>query len=171
TSWLGPSSSQGYVDQQTGAYISGNWSWPAFGSCTNGCTVFESTRPHWNQMPAAVQVSAANTISFSDDQFVNLGQVAMGIGNDANAHASGVGLGASSITVTQSTFALDSAGAVVAGGVRADAHHPSDSRMIDQNITMSNNRVHDMGLDYRGITSFLPTYVTDATIAHNEVYN
>ena len=43
--------------------------------------------------------------------------------------------------------------------------------MIDQNITISNNRVHDMGLDYRGITSFLPTYVTNATIAHNEVYN
>ena len=122
-------------------------------------------------MPAAVQVSAANTITFTGDQFVNLGQNAMGIGNDANAHASGVGLGASSITVTRSTFSLDSAGAIVAGGVRADAHHPSDSRMINRNITISNNRVHDIGLDYRGITSFLPTYVTNATIAHNEVYN
>jgi hypothetical protein len=26
TSWLGPSSNQGFVDQQTGAYIAGNWS-------------------------------------------------------------------------------------------------------------------------------------------------
>jgi len=171
TSWLGPSSSQGYVDQQTGAYISGNWSWPSFGSCTSGCTVFESTRPHWNQMPAAVQVSAANTISFSADQFVNLGQVALGIGNDANAHASGVGLGASSITVTGSTFTKDSGGAIVAGGVQADAHHPSDTRMTNRDITFSNNLVHDIGLDYRGIVSFLATYVTNATISHNEVYN
>src|SRR3954447_26571333 len=104
TSWLGPSSNQGYADQQTGTYLAGNWSWPAFGSCNSGCTPFEATRPHWNQMPAAVQVSAANTIAFTGDQFVDLGQTAVGIGNDANAHASGVGLGASTITITGSTF-------------------------------------------------------------------
>jgi Ricin-type beta-trefoil lectin domain len=171
STWLGPSTNQGYVDQQTGAYISGNWSWPSFGSCTNGCTQFEAARPHWNQMPAAVQVSAANNVTFSADKFVNLGQNALGIGNDANAHASGVGLGASSISVTGSTFATDSAGAIVAGGVQADAHHPSDSRMTNRDITVSNNLVHDMGLDYRGIVSFLATYVTNATISHNEVYN
>ena len=77
-------------------------------------------------MPAAVQVSAANNVAFSGDQFVNLGQTALGIGNDANAHASGVGLGASNVTVTGSVFTRDSAGAIVVGGVRADAHHPSD---------------------------------------------
>ncbi|WP_426506345.1 RICIN domain-containing protein [Dactylosporangium sp. McL0621] len=171
TSWLGPSSNQGFVDQQTGAYIAGNWSLPSFGSCSSGCTQFEATRPGWSQMPAAVQVSAANNVTFDGVQFVNLGQTALGIGNDANAHASGVGLGASSITVTRSTFARGSAGAVVAGGVRADAHHPSDSRMVNRDITFSNNVVHDMGLDYRGISSFLPTYVTNATISHNEIYN
>jgi hypothetical protein len=122
-------------------------------------------------MPAAVQVSAASGITFDGDQFVNLGQTAVGIGNDANAHASGVGLGASSVTVTRSVFTGDAAGALVAGGVQADAHHPSDPRMANQNITISDNLVHDIGLDYRGITSFLPTYVTNATIAHNEVYN
>jgi hypothetical protein len=171
TSWRGPTSNQGYVDQQTGAYISGNWAWPAFGSCFSGCQQFEATRPSWNQMPAAVQVSAANAITFSADQFVNLGQTALGIGNDANAHASGVGLGASSITVTGSVFSRDSAGGIVVGGVRADAHHPSDSRMTNRNITLSNNSIHDMGADHRGITSMLTTYVTNATISHNEVFN
>ena len=171
TSWLGPSSNQGFVDQQTGAYIAGTWSWPALTACRSGCTQFEATRPNWYQMPAAVQVSAANSISFSNDQFVNLGQTALGIGNDANAHASGVGLGASSITVTGSTFTRTSASAIVAGGVRADAHHPSDPRMINRDITISNNIVHDIGVDYRGISSFLPTYVTNVTITHNEIYN
>src|SRR4029079_13786304 len=113
TSWLGASSNQGYVDQQTGAYISGNWSWPAIGSCNEGCQQFEATRPNWAQMPAAVQVSAANNITFSGDQFVNLGQTAVGIGNDANAHASGVGLGASNIMVTGSEIARSSAGGIV----------------------------------------------------------
>ena len=171
TSWLGPSSNQGYADQQTGSYIFGNWTWPSFGSCNSGCMQFEAARPSWRQMPAAVQVSAANNVTFSNDQFVNLGQTALGIGNDANAHASGVGLGASNITVTRSEFASGSAGAVVAGGVQANAHHPSDSRMINRDFTFSNNRVHDMGLDYRGISSFLPTYVTNVTITHNEIYN
>jgi hypothetical protein len=171
TSWLGPSSNQGFVDQQTGAYIAGTWSWPALTACRSGCTQFEATRPNWYQMPAAVQVSAANNITFSNDQFVNLGQTALGIGNDANAHASGVGLGASSITVTGSTFTRTSASAIVAGGVRADAHHPSDPRMINRDITISNNLVHGLGVDYRGISSFLPTYVTNVTISHNEIYN
>ena len=40
----------------------------------------------------------------SDNTFVNLGSVALGIGNDANAHATGVGLGAKNISVTGNTF-------------------------------------------------------------------
>lgn len=91
TSWLGPSSNQGYADQQTGAYLAGNWNWPAdrLTSCQNGCRQFEAARPHWYQMPAAVQVSAARGITFGDSAFVNLGQTAIGIGNDANATPAG----------------------------------------------------------------------------------
>ncbi|UBU08452.1 RICIN domain-containing protein [Nonomuraea gerenzanensis] len=171
TSWLGPSTDQGYVDQQTGAYIAGNWSRPAFTACHQGCREFEATRPNWYQMPAAVQVSAANTITFTDSRFLNLGQTAIGIGNDANAHASGVGLGATDITVTRSEIARSSAGGVVAGGVRADAHHPGDQRMVNRNITVTHNRIHDLGLDHRGVVSVLTTYVTGTDVSHNEVYN
>ncbi|SCL59575.1 Ricin-type beta-trefoil lectin domain-containing protein [Micromonospora eburnea] len=173
TSWLGPSSNQGFADQQTGAHITGTWARPAdaLTSCQEGCQLFEATRPSWSQMPAAVQVSAANTITFSDSQFVNLGQTAVGIGNDANAHASGVGLGASNITITRSEIARSSAGGIVVGGVRADAHHPSDSRMVNRDITISNNRIHDLGADYRGIVSVLTTYVNTSTVSHNEVYS
>ncbi|MGC7100809.1 RICIN domain-containing protein [Amycolatopsis lurida] len=173
TSWLGPSSNQGYADQQTGAYMAGNWNWPAdrLTSCQSGCEQFEAVRPHWFQMPAAVQVSAARGITFSDSEFVNLGQTAIGIGNDANAHASGVGLGASDITISGSEIARNSAGGIVVGGVRADAHHPSDPRMTNRNITVSDNRIHDLGVEYRGNVSVLTTYVTTTNVTHNEVYN
>ncbi|WP_344056297.1 ricin-type beta-trefoil lectin domain protein, partial [Sphaerisporangium rubeum] len=171
TTWLGPSGNQGFVDQQTGSYMTGNWNWPGFTTCHNGCTQFEATRPNWNQMPAAVQVSAANNVTFTDSQFTNLGQTAIGIGNDANAHASGVGLGASNITVTRSEIARNSAGGIVAGGVRADAHHPGDQRMVNRNINVTNNRIHDLGIEYRGIVSVLTTYVTTTDVSHNEVYN
>ncbi|WP_433200558.1 RICIN domain-containing protein [Dactylosporangium sp. CS-047395] len=173
TSWLQPSTGQGYADQQTGAYLYGNLGRPgdALSSCQSGCPLFEATRPGWRQMPAAVQVSAANTITFAGNRFTDLGQVGIGIGNDANAHATGVGLGASNVTVTGNTFDTLSAGAVVAGGVQADAHHPSDSRMTNSAITVSNNVIHDVAVEYRSHAGVLLTYTAGSTIAHNEVYN
>ncbi|WP_212823841.1 RICIN domain-containing protein [Catellatospora sp. TT07R-123] len=173
TSWLQPNSSQGYADQQTGAYIYGTWSRPGdwLTSCQSGCQAFEAARPHWQQMPAAVQVSAANNITFSNDRFTNLGQVGLGIGNDANAHATGVGLGASDIKVLGNTFDQIAAGAVIAGGVQADAHHPGDSRMTNRAITYGNNVVHDVAIDYRSHVGLLMTYLADSTMSNNEVYN
>ncbi|MET8763882.1 ricin-type beta-trefoil lectin domain protein [Lentzea sp. NPDC004782] len=174
TSWLQPSTNEGYADQQTGGYIKGGWSTRpsnAFSSCGSGCSQFESTRPGFSQMPAAVQVSAANSITFSGSKFSNLGQVGIGIGNDANGHTTGVGLGVNNVTVTGSTFEQISAGGIVVGGMRADAHHPGDSRMTVQNVTLSNNKVHDVAVEYRSHVAVLVTYVTNATISHNEIYN
>ncbi|WP_327003820.1 RICIN domain-containing protein [Dactylosporangium sp. NBC_01737] len=173
TSWLQPSGNQGYADQQTGAYAYGTWNRPAdaLTSCQSGCQLFEATRPAWRQMPAAVQVSAANTISFTGNRYTNLGQVGLGIGNDANAHGTGVGLGARDVTVTGNTFEYMSAGAVIVGGVQADAHHPSDSRMTNSNINVSNNVVHDVATEYRSHVGLLMTYTAGSTMAHNELYN
>ncbi|MEU8001917.1 RICIN domain-containing protein [Catellatospora sp. NPDC049111] len=173
TSWLQPNSSQGYADQQTGAYIYGTWSRPSnwLSSCQSGCPQFEATRPHWRQMPAAVQVSAANAIRFTGNRFTSLGQVGLGIGNDANAHATGVGLGAADIDVIGNTFEQIAAGAVIAGGVQADAHHPSDSRMVNRDIVYGNNSVHDVAIDYRSHVGLLITYAADSAMTNNEVYN
>ncbi|GGN39436.1 DUF1349 domain-containing protein [Streptomyces fuscichromogenes] len=172
TSWLRPGT-DGYASQQTGAYLRGTWDRPsdALTSCQSGCPLFEATRPHWDQMPAAVQVSAADHITFTGNRFTQLGQVGLGIGNDANAHATGVGLGADTVTATGNVFTQDAGGGIVVGGLQADAHHPSDSRMTNQNITVSNNLIHDVALDYRDMSSILLTYVNGATVSHNEVYN
>ncbi|MBN6042229.1 ricin-type beta-trefoil lectin domain protein [Amycolatopsis sp. 195334CR] len=43
--------------------------------------------------------------------------------------------------------------------------------MTNRNITVSDNRIHDLGLDYRGNVSVLTTYVTTTNVTHNEVYN
>ncbi|MEV1067103.1 right-handed parallel beta-helix repeat-containing protein [Streptomyces sp. NPDC050263] len=173
TSWLQPSTGQGYADQQTGAFVYGDWERPAdaLNSCQYGCRLFEATRPNWHQMPAAVQVSAASHISFTGNRFSQLGQVALGIGNDANAHATGVGLGADTIGVTGNVFTQDAGGGVVVGGIQADAHHPRDPRMTNRNITVSDNVMHDLALDYRDMTAVLVTYATDATVSHNEIYD
>ncbi len=173
TSWLQPNTGQGYADQQTGAYIYGTWARPSdwLNSCQSGCQQFEATRPNWRQMPAAVQVSAANAIRFTGNRFTNLGQVGLGIGNDANAHATGVGLGASDVDVIGNTFEQIAAGAVIAGGVQADAHHPGDSRMINRDIVYANNTVRDVAVDYRSHVGLLMTYTADSAMTNNEVYN
>ncbi len=42
-------------------------------------------RNEWNQMPASVQVSAAEGITFEGDVCARLGQYALGVGNDGGA--------------------------------------------------------------------------------------
>jgi hypothetical protein len=178
TSWLGPNSSNGFADQQTGGYLVGPRSnYPGGGQTA----VFEAARPHWLQMPAAVQVSAARNISFVRDRFVDLGEVGLGIGNDADAHASGVGLGANGISVTGCVFSQIAGGGIVAGGIQAWAHHPCGdkvcastdpgSNLINQNITIKDNLVHDVGIDYRDFAGIMFTYTASAVVSHSEVYN
>jgi hypothetical protein len=171
TTWLGPSTSQGYADQQSGTFITGQWQRPSFGSCFFGCQLFEATREHWSQMPAAVQVAAARNITFTDDTFRELGQAGLGVGNDADANATGIGLGASDITINGNAFTDDAGGGIVVGGVQTNAHHPSQPAMVNHDITISNNLVTNTGTDYKETAAILSTYVTRATITHNEVSN
>jgi hypothetical protein len=174
TTWMHPSSPDGYANQQTGTFLNGHQSTRpgnAFTSCARGCYGFEGARNNWSQMPAAVQVSAAQGIGFEGNTFVNLGSIGLGIGNDANAHATGVGLGAHDIEVVRNTFTASAGGGIVVGGVRPDAHHPSDSRMVNRDITIADNRIHDTALEYLDNVAILATYATRLNIEHNYIAN
>lgn len=172
TSWTGPSSSEGYVDQQSGAFLKG--SSPvrpkdAIDSCRWGCLEFETRRNDWSQIPAAVQVSAAERVTFDQVIFAHLGQIALGIGNNAESHATGVGLGTRSIEVTRSVFSDLAGGAILVGGVSRDAHHPSDPRMANRDILISNNRIKTVSQVYMDNSAILSTYVDGALILHNDI--
>ena len=177
TSWLEPNT-DGFADQQTGGFLVGPRSnFPGGGQTP----AFEAARPHWLQMPAAVQVSAAKNISFVRDRFVDLGEVGLGIGNDPSAHASGVGLGANGIKVTGCVFSQIAGGGIVVGGIQAWAHHPCGDKvctssdpganLINQNMTINDNLVHDVGIDYRDFAGVMFTYTASVTLSHNEIYN
>jgi hypothetical protein len=172
SSWMGPSSSDGYADQQSGTFLTGrspDRPRDALSSCRWGCREFEARRNDWSQMPAAVQVSAAERIVFDRDVFAHLGQIALGIGNNDEAHASGVGLGARSIEVTRSVFTDLAGGAIVAGGISRDAHHPSDPRMANRGIVIANNRICSVSQVYLDNSAILSTYVDGALILHNDI--
>jgi hypothetical protein len=174
TSWLHPNSDNGYAVGQTGAVLSGVQPTrppDAFSTCAAGCRGYEGTRQNVRLISGAVQISAAANVSLRGNTFTNLGSDALGIGNDAASNGSGVGLAAQDITVTGNTFAHNAGGGIIIGGVGADAHHPSDVRMTNKNIVVTNNSVHDTAIDYQEQAGIFATYVSGLTIAHNEVYN
>jgi hypothetical protein len=171
TSWLGPSE-DGYATQQNGSFIKGDYDYrpaDAFTSCSRGCEQFERARTSWYQQPAAVQVSAASDVSFEGNLFVNLGSSALGIGNDANATISGVGLGVDGIDVIGNRFTEVGGHGVFVGGNRPDAHHPSDERMINRDVTVRDNTISRAAVEYKDNSGILSTYVTNAQILDNEV--
>jgi hypothetical protein len=172
TTWLGPSSDEGYASQQSGSYIKGSavaYPKDPIATCGQGCPAFETMRNEWNQVPASIQVAAANLITFDQDNFVHLGQYALGIGNDSDANLTGAGLGTSDIHVTRCVFEDDAGGAILAGGVRRDAHHPRDPLMLNRQLLVSNNRIDSVGKDYLDNSAILSTYVEGALILHNDI--
>ncbi|MBN9326700.1 MAG: right-handed parallel beta-helix repeat-containing protein [Cellulomonas sp.] len=171
TSWLGPSTPAGYASQQAGTFLSREYRQPAdyLLTCQRSCPDFEATRNDWDQMPAAVQVSAATRVDVVDCTFTQLGQVGLGIGNDAGAHSAGVGLAVTDVLVQHNLFTQLAGGAVVVGGVRPDAHHPTDPRLTVRDVVIDNNLVTAVAVDYMDMPGILCTYVDGATITHNEV--
>ncbi|MEC3949148.1 right-handed parallel beta-helix repeat-containing protein [Sphingobium sp. HWE2-09] len=172
TSWLQPSGPEGYASQQSGAYLAGELAdYPAdpIRDCSWGCWSFERMRNRWRQQPAAVQVAAARRIVFDDDRFSQLGQIALGIGNNPEANASGVGLGAAAIEVTNSSFTDLAGGAIMAGGVEPDAHHPARPEMGLRDILIRNNRIAGVSRDYKEQSAILVTYASGTLILHNDV--
>lgn len=172
TSWLQPSGPQGYASQQSGSYLAGELTdYPAdpIRDCSWGCWPFERMRNRWNQQPAAVQVAAATRVVFDDDSFSQLGQIALGIGNNPDANDSGIGLGASAIEVTQNEFTDLAGGAIMVGGVRPDAHHPSRPEMGLRDIFIRNNRIRSISHDYKEQSAILVTYASGAVIMNNDV--
>jgi hypothetical protein len=172
TSWMGPSQPTGYANQQSGAFlseVSPIRPKAAWQSCGWGCVEFESMRQRWNQMPAAVQVAAARDVTFENNRFTQIGQIALGIGNDANANLSGVGLATARIRVVRNHFAVLSGSAIMAGGIRADAHHPGDPALINRDLVIEDNVIATVSQDYKDNAAILTTYISGARIAHNDV--
>jgi len=172
TSWLDPSSAEGYASQQSGAYLAGrtpDYPKDAIRDCSWGCWAFEATRNRWRQQPAAVQVAAASRIRFERDDFAHLGQIALGIGNNADANELGVGLGATAIAVERNRFTDLAGGAIMVGGVTPEAHHPSRPEAGVRDVLIRNNHVQTVSQDYREQAAVLVTYASGTIIVHNDI--
>ncbi|CZR50261.1 uncharacterized protein PAC_00133 [Phialocephala subalpina] len=159
TTWNRPTAF-GYVDQQSGGYWGNNITYPVN---------FEASRPNWYQMPSGIQISAANNIAFTNGNFSQFGAGGLGIGNDAEAHITGIGLGASNITVADSYFTQIMGNSITGGGIQADAHHPTDPRMINSKLEFTGNIFYNTSSLFTGCAPIFVSYVQYSTIAYNDI--
>lgn len=172
SSWMGAGKPTGYANQQSGSYLSDVSPIrpkDAWETCGWGCVEFESMRLKWHQMPAAVQVAAARDIVFEGNHFNQLGQIALGIGNEPQANLSGVGLATSGIRVSRNRFSVLSGSAIMAGGVRIDAHHPTDPALVNRDLEIADNTIVTVSQDYKDNAAILTTYIDGARILHNDI--
>lgn len=172
TSWLEPSGPNGYPSQQSGAYLAGEL--PGYPNepirdCSWGCWAFEAARNHWRQQPAAVQVAAAKRIVFANDEFTHLGQLALGVGNNADANLSGIGLGTTTIDIVRNRFSDLAGGAIMVGGITHDAHHPPRPELGVRDIMIRNNIIENVSQNYREQAAVLVTYATAPIIVNNDI--
>jgi hypothetical protein len=130
---------------------------------------FESTRPWWCQMQGAIQISAAKNIEFTGGNYTQMGGGGFGIGNDANAHDSGVGLGTSYIAVRDGYFSQVMGNSLTVGGIRADAHHPSDARMTVSNVEISGNIFRNVSSLFSSTVPIFASYVQNTNISYNDI--
>lgn len=120
-------------------------------------------------MPSAIQISAAKNINLSGGNYTQLGAGGIGIGNDANAHVTGVGLGATKVAIKDGYFTQVMGNSITAGGIRPDSHHPSDSRMLNSRIEISGNIFYNVSSLFSSTVPILATYVQDTVISHNDI--
>jgi hypothetical protein len=159
STWLRPGQGYGYADQQTGGYL----------SATKNYTDFEAGRQEWWLMPSAIQISAANNINFANGSFTQLGAGGVGIGGDPNAHISGVGYGANGVSIEGSYFTQVGGNSITAGGILPNAHHPSDTRMINKEITIQENIFYNISNVYTSTVPIFASYVQYSDISYNDI--
>jgi hypothetical protein len=185
SSWLLPSTPGGYADQQQNyfSYLNyattlttangypSNYSYPASpGTSTSG--PFEATRHLWYEVPGAIQVSAANGVTFAGDTFTDLGSAALGIGEDAEDMTSGVPYDAQNITVANNTFNQIAATGVMIGGINYPAASaPANPAYNNANVVVENNTLTALGTNYLDSDGVEDNNTTHAVITNNYIHN
>jgi hypothetical protein len=110
--------------------------------------------------PANVICHAAKAVQFQGCRFTHLG----GAGLDLE-------YGAQNNVVNACEFCDISGSAIQVGDVQRHDHHPDDPRLIIRNNRVTNNRIHDIAVEYHDGLGVFAGYTEGTVIAHNEIYD
>ncbi len=81
----------------------------------------------------------------------------------------GVGLGASNISIVDGYFTQVMGNGITAGGIQANGHHPSDPRMTNSGIVISGNILYNNSALFTSTVPIFLTYVQYSTVSHNDI--
>ncbi len=109
--------------------------------------------------PANVVVRGAEGCRFEGCTFTRLG----GAGLDIEQ-------GSRNNLVNGCVFFDISGSAIQVGDVLSADHHPKNSRRVVRNNRITNNRIHDIGVEYQDSIGVFGGYVDGTVIAHNEIF-
>lgn len=144
TAWNRTSGKDGYVSGQAGHYVDG---------APSGMQPGDGEQ--YPRMRTAVEVRAAEDVTFSDGTWKQLG-------------AGGIDLsgGTSDSTVERSTFTDLSGGAVFVGGTVA---HPKDPRSRSRDNVIRRNEITHIGREYRDGVGVFGGYNNGLAVDHNTI--
>ncbi len=107
---------------------------------------------------SAVHLSATRNIAFEGCTFESLGCTAIDIEN-----------GAICTVVRGCEFKDISGSGIMIGGFTLEDAHPADLRRTVTGTLVTNNFLHDIGVEYRGGVAVLAGYAHGTTVSHNEI--
>ena len=136
TTWNQPTTS-GYIDNQAGIL----WD-PATGAPTT--------------IPAAIQVSRGNDISFTSDTVEHLGGTGIDLAD-----------GTQNSSVTGSIVTDTSGGGVYLGNV--DDYYQNQTNLMTSGDTIADNTINYVGQDYQDAVGVWAGYTRDAVITQNDI--
>ena len=148
--WNGPSTKQGYVDDQAGFHITGRRNSPNFYGHVKQPT----------PIPGNVTARFASDVSFVGNRFRGLGGFGLNLGTGTQA-----------AEVVGNRFHDIAAGAVQLGGISEIDHHPRTSAQTTRDNVIEGNRIRDIGVAYYDTPGISQGFALRTRIAGNTISN
>lgn len=146
--WLQPKSAQGYVADQAGFHVVGDWNSP---NITGHNEVDERT-------PGNISFAYAQNITFKNNIFMDLGATALDFtGGAQNNHIIG------------NLFSNISSAAIQVGGVSKEDARPSKSGGITSDNIIMGNIIDHIGLDYVDAAAITVGFAKNTLIQNNSI--
>jgi hypothetical protein len=158
STWMAPSSNEGFADAQATVHVTGQNGWKYQGTCTRFNPTDPGTCPYgaWSMTPGAVELTRTNGVRFEAAKFAHLG-------------AAGINFGVgTSNSVIESSEVTDVAGSGIQIGNVSD-FNPADPSVTPQDNRMSDNWIHGVGRDYAAGVGIFQGYASGSVIEHNQL--
>lgn len=157
TTWRQPGSPQGFSEVQSNFTLTGSRGYATEGLCRYAPAGSVGRCPYgaWTKEPGAIQAVYDQRLSFLGDRFEHLGAAALNLDNGSRYD-----------TVRGCVFTDISGNGIEIGNVNLP-RATGNARTVG--VTVTDNRLFGMPAEYQGGVPILAGYVSDTTVAHNQI--